>query len=951
MAIGAKVRSERDYSDAKAAHLDISDYVLQQEIEYSELAPSEQRQSAKKYQANVKSFIDQKMKDMRSDQARGMLQTPAGQSQLRFKQWSLTQELKAEKAHQTGLMVATGQNLIAQALREILSPSADSVIVDALDAMPSQNGEDTGESTRLLRQDDRSGYQAKLDAYLSNLEDIADQKTTSPQQREAFIRNGTTEFYQGVVNGMLAQDPPRYEQAKKLLEAVPAISLSPKGKAEMLTNIRAIGATQKRKADSDRALSITLKALDDAGLEVSYQPEEGANAFSVNIPSAAERSDAAAEDLERQFRAYIEGKPGISASVYSAARQHLRVETADLVERENREGFEILSEIMEAAPNAMSMEDVPTDLARRAQNNSVALQGLTGRAKVQQGSNLSKTLASDTGFFASNQERKKEAEQLLVNSVTANMREALNSLYLDARMDIRKLTKLVGDDKSVDEGSQIILKKFWALGDKQATEMVNAYRALSVGAAPTDAGFGSLARLAAQIVYGPSKGSKLFGKLTLDTDSNEYVVSSEIDPAMAQFVEDRIKKEWTKGDKSSLPSKPTLTDMISLLQTDQETSRFMFDRETDPDIPIPAYALKAYQKGVEEGRLVVDIGGGRLVGISTFKEPFMVAARLHLGDSLKDVKGFSEDAATYKFIQEAIDERNSSADGSTPFEMRTYATAKDFANLLEDRSRVRRRKGNAEVYLNPTEVDPVVNIALARAKEDVRQGKGVTAEAVSQAVAYVESNAATPEEAIRLKEQVEQLSANLQYSMATDDDPEATISSASVDRALRMTTAMQQKAQTSAVVFYKRLQELRQEMKQDSEAPGQILLDIEKQFGSGPIEGQKIVQDDQGQILRFPNLGVIDSKAAEAAYPELSRDNYDAAKAEAEAEGRKRIAEITAGLVEKTQAAESLERELKVIHISLYGGFARYFAPTALSNQQRKQLSYEEWLKSLEGGK
>lgn len=931
--IGARLRSDRDYADAKERHLEISEYIIQQQDEYGKLTPREQLGAAKSYHAKVKSFIDQKTKELGSDQARGMMSGPAKQSLLGFKEWSLTQELKAQKAHEFGLSVAQGENNTTLAAAAILQPegNAQALIVADQSQDPGSAGLDTGQSVASMRRDNaaalvaagqdpnRTRYDQLRDSAFSNFEEQADQVATSPEERQSFLRGKKTEFYQSVVQTLLAEDPPRHKRAKELLDSVPATDMLPKAKAELLKQIRTINNTEKAKADSDRALSITLKALDDAGTPTyQIEPDQGGLEFSVGVPTAAERAAAAAQDLERQFRA-----GNISASIYSTARQHLRVEAADLTERENREGVELLSEIMEAAPNATSMEDLPPELAARAQTNPVTMQGLTSRAKVRQGSNLSKALGgADAGFFAANQQRIKDAQQLLIDSVTVKAHEALNQKYLAARLDPRKLMGLVGkdengEDKSVDEGSQIILAEFYPLGDKQAMEMVEAYRALSVGAAPTDPGFGSLGSLAARRVFGPSMESKLFGKLTLDKTSGEFLPSTELDPVMEQFALDRLKEAHAKGE---LPSKPTLTDMINLLRTDQQTSRFMLDR-ADPasDIPIPVYALKAYQKGVEEGRLVVNIGGGRMVEVSQFGEGFILAVQASVPERLKEVvsKGYSKDAATYKLVQEFLDKRNSIANGDAIYSGRTFQTASDWQQLVDDAKQSGRMAAAAESYVSPVDVDPLVSIALDAAKQDIEAGRGLTARGIDQAKAYIESEAKTPEEAIKLKKQVEDLAASLGYQTALDPGLEP---QARAYRAAREIGALDPKRraaalrtyQSAAAQIYARTLAIQEEITQQSALRGKIFQDIEKQFAN-------------------PELA-IDPVATRAA------------KAEAMAEAQRRDAKAVADITKNTELLPLLEKELRAIHDMLHGRAQQLYTGA-------KPVAYKTWLKSLEGGK
>ena len=948
--IGARLRSDRDYADAKERHLEISEYIIQQQDEYGKLTPREQLGAAKGYHAKVNSFIQQKMKELGSDQARGMMSGPAKQSLLGFKEWSLTQELKAQKAHTFGLSVAAGENNTTLAAAAILQPegNAEALIVADQSQDSGSAGLDTGQSIASMRRDNaaalvaagqdpnRTRYDQLRDSAFSNFEEQADQVATSPEERQSFLRGKKTEFYQSVVQTLLAEDPPRHKRAKELLDSVPATDMLPKAKAELLKQIRTINSTEKAKADSDRALSITLKALDDAGTP-TYQlkPDQGGLEFSFDVPTAAERTAAAAADLERQFRAYTEGKPGISASVYSTARQHLRVEAADLTERENREGAELLSEIMDAAPNATSMEDLPPELAARAQTNPVTMLGLTGRAKVRQGSNLSKALGgADAGFFAANQQRAKEAQQILIDSATVKAHEALHRKYLAARLDIRKLTELVEGvkGKGVDEASQIILTAFYPLGDKQAMEMADAYRALSVGAAPTDPGFESLARLAARTVFGPSMESKLFAKLTLDKASGEYIPSAELDPAMEQFVLDRIKEEWAKGDKSSLPSKPTLTDMISLLRTDKQSSRFMLDRETDPDIPIPVYALKAYQKGVEEGRLVVNIGGGRMVEVSQFGEEFILAAQASTENTLKKLveKGYSKDVATYMMVQDFLDKRNSVADGESIYAARTFKTAKDWERLVDDAKMSGRMIASADAYVSPVDVDPLVGLALDAAKQDIEAGRGLTAAGIDQAKAYIEQEAETPEEAIKLKKQVEDLAASLGYQTALGPGLEPQQRAFRAARELgardpeRRATALQT-YQSAAAQIYARTLAIQEEITQQSALRGKIFQDIKKQFGS--LEGEI-----EGMDPKRPNLGALDPVAARAA------------RAEAIAEAQRRDAKAMADITRNTELLPLLDKELRAIHDMLYGRAQQYFTGV-------KPVAYETWLKSLESGK
>ena len=943
--IGSKLRSDRDYADAKERHLEISDFVIQQQDEYGKLTPREQLGAAKNYHAKVKSFIDQKMKELGSDQARGMMSGPAKQSLLGFKEWSLTQELKAQKAHEFGLSVAAGENNTTLAAAAILQPEGnpEALIVADQSQDPSSAGLDTGQSIASMRRDNaaalvaagqdpnRTRYDQLRDSAFSNFEEQADQVATSPEERQSFLRGKKTEFYQSVVQTLLAEDPPRHKRAKELLDSVPATDMLPKAKAELLKQIRTINNTEKAKADSDRALSITLKALDDAGTP-TYQlkPDQGGLEFSFDVPTAAERAAAAAQDLERQFRA-----GNISASVYSTARQHLRVEAADLTERENREGVELLSEIMDAAPNATSMEDLPPELAARAQTNPVTMQGLTSRAKVRQGSNLSKALGgADAGFFAANQQRAKEAQQLLIDSATVRAHESLHRKYLAARLDPRKLTGLVGkdengEDKSVDEGSRIILAEFYPLGDKQAMEMVEAYRALSVGASPTDPGFGSLGSLAARQVFGPSMESKLFGKLTLDIKTGEYLPSAELDPVMEQFALDRLKEAHAKGE---LPSKPTLTDMINLLRTDQRTSRFMFDRETDPDIPIPVYALKAYQKGVEEGRLVVNIGGGRMVEVSQFGEGFILAAQASAPKTLKELvdKGYSKDAATYKMVQDFLDKRNSVANGEAIYSARTFKTASDWQRLVDDAKQSGRMIASADAYVAPTDVDPLVSLALDAAKQDIEAGRGLTAAGIDQAKAYIEQEAATPEEAIKLKKQVEDLAANLGYQTAMDPGltPNERAYRASrelgaVDPTRR--AAALQTYQSAAAQIYARTLAIQEEITQQSVMRGKIFQDIEKQFG-------RLDREIEGMDPKRPNLGALDPVAARAA------------KAEAIAEAQRRDAKAVADITKNTELLPLLNKELRAIHDALYGRRQQFYTGV-------KPVAYETWLKSLESGK
>lgn len=947
--IGARLRSDRDYADAKERHLEISDYVIQQQNEYGKLTPREQLGAAKGYHAKVNSFIQQKMKELGSDQARGMMSGPAKQSLLGFKEWSLTQELKAQKAHEFGLSVAAGENLTALAAAAIIQPEGDAQAVIGADQSqdPNSAGLDTGPSVASMRRDNaaalvaagqnpnRTRYDQLRDSAFSNFEEQADRVATSPEERQSYVRGKKTEFYQSIIQTMLAEDPPRHKRAKEMLDSVPATDMLPKAKAELLKQIRTISNAEKAKADSDRALSVTLKALDDAGTPTyQIEPDQGGLEFSVGVPTAAERAAAAAQDLERQFRAHTEGKPGISASVYSAARQHLRVEAADLAERENREGVELLSEIMDAAPNATSMEDLPPDLAARAQANAVTMQGLTSRAKVRQGSNLSRALGgADAGFFAVNQQRIKDAQQLLIDSVTVKAHEALNQKYLAARLDPRKLTGLVGkdengEDKSVDEGSQIILAEFYPLGDKQAMEMVNAYRALSVGAAPTDPGFGSLGSLAAKQVFGPSMESKLFGKLTLDIKTGKYLPSAELDPVMEQFALDRLKEAHAKGE---LPSKPTLTDMIKLLQTDQRTSRFMLDR-ADPasDIPIPVYALKAYQKGVEDGRLVVNIGGGRMVDVSQFGEGFILAVQASAPKALEKVmsRGYSKAAATYLLVQDELDKRNSIADEENIYSGRTFKTASDWQQLVDDAKMSGRMVTAAESYVSPVDVDPLVSLALGAAKEDIEAGRGLTAAGIDQAKAYIDREAKTPEEAVKLKKQVEDLAASLGYQTALSPglEPEARAYRAArelgaVDPKRR--AAALQTYQSAAAQIYARTLAIQEEITKQAALRGKIFEDIEKQFGPGKIEGMD---------PKRPNLGALDPVAARAA------------KAEAMAEAQRRDARALADITKNTELLPLLEKELRAIHDMLYGSRQQLYTGAT-------PVAYKTWLKSLEGGK
>jgi hypothetical protein len=503
----------------------------------------------------------------------------------------------------------------------------------------------------------------------------------------------------------------------------------------------------------------------------------------------------------------------------------------------------------------------------------------------------------------------------------------LNQKYLAARLDPNELTGLVGD-KSADESAsaflaraeKIILKVFWPLGDKQAMEMVSAYRALSVGAGPTDPGFESLARKAARKVFGPSMESKLFGKLTLDKTSGKFLASTELDPVMEQFVLDRIKEEWAKGKKSSLPRKPTLTDMISLLRTDQESTRFMLDR-ADPasDIPIPVYALKAYQKGVEDGRLVVNIGGGRMVEVSQFGEGFILAVQASAPKNLEKVmsRGYSKDAATYKLVQDELDKRNSIFDWETFYSGRTFKTASDWQQLFDDAKMSGRMVAAAESYVSPVDVDPLVSIALDAAKQDIEADRGLTARGIDQAKAYIESEAKTPEEAVKLKKQVEDLAASLGYQTALDPglEPQSRAYRAARDLGAvdpKRRAAALQTYQSAAAQIYARTLAIQEEITQQSGLRGKIFQDIEKQFAN-------------------PELA-IDPVATRAA------------KAEAMAEAQRRDAKAVADITKNTELLPLLEKELRAIHDMLHGDAQQYYTGAT-------PVAYKTWLKSLEGGK
>ena len=721
VAIGAKVRSERDYSDAKAAHLDISDYILQQEIEYAELDPREQRGAAKKFQSNVESFIEQKMKSLGSDQARGMLKTPAGQSQLRFKEWSLTQELKAEKAHQTGLMVATGQNLIAKAARAFLSPAADRMVVDAVDAMQSPGGENTGESTRQLRQDDRSEYQATLDAYLTNLEELADQQTTSPQQREAFIRNGTTEFYQGVVDVMLAQDPPRYEQAKKLLEAVPATSLSPKGKAEMLSNIRSIGATEKRKQIEQSSLDLAFNVLDQAQSELTTQQFAG-DTVSDDVQARMapgsilfEESLASGDKVYVRARAKLESQARngtISAAKFTAALKNLDREHAATQARFQVEAADLLTQASQQSPGATSYDELEPGLASAIKRNPAARAAIEGRAQLKTANNVRSAMQAASALnpqaysFPANAQA---AASFDIENKRRLHRQEVKSLIRDAR-NFRSIPGIPRDPETkqiIQEQVVPFLKNryFATVDEADVQKIVNGIEALTVGAEVGDKDkIRSLAKLAVL-----NLGDVAIFRGT----TKEGEVERTVNPVVASLAGDYLIRWMADHPEVDKLDQAKANEVI---RSSQELSSMFFDVATgkvgeynndDGDVRVPIWAMSASQvmtelKAGNTGKLILDIGDGKTMPVGEVGQAFLRRIKIGKAEDLKKLTGppanMDPDVAAYKYIQGLFDDLD--AAGMFDFSASSYSSEQDALDLIENAKVARKLVKNADQYVD-----------------------------------------------------------------------------------------------------------------------------------------------------------------------------------------------------------------------------------------------------------
>jgi len=762
--IGAKIRSERDYINAKTDHLKISEYIINQQIEHSKLSPSDQLSQSEAYRGKVKKFIDDTVTGASSEQARGMLKGPAQQSLLGYKQWSLTQELKAQQAQELAVIVASGDNAAVAASVAAAQPEGDPLALAAADEMPSDDPNiDTGMSISAQHAENaansqdpkkppRTNFEVQRDSAFSNYDDEADQRfgeSGSPKLREAFIRDKKTDFYDKVVSTLLAQDPPMFKKAKQLMESIPATEINPKKKGTLMGQIKRAATQQKATDDNNKALSLTFDVLDKAGVGNLDPPGSSSHL-------ASEQIDRAGQSLERLFRS---GE--ITASVYNPARQHLNNEGGDLVARQADQANQLIAEITANHPNALKLDDLPPELQQALAQNPIAFNKVVGRQAAANDKAVAGALASLSPAGDAPKSLFDSRNHYLERTVASVRKRKLSVEHGSVLRDHRRLFSIFEEHPELRKGlspesknkpwrelsqqevEYAIQTYFFPLGKEgdelsAVDEVLDVYRASINSFTLSDPQFDVAAKNAIKEALQPSPDqTNIFGKIESDKSSGGLIRGAEIAPHVMRRGVLFLRRHFANDDKIAGLNMVQMSEIIS---KEISSSPYFFDLTSngemdEGDVPIPAFALSSNLRmsNFDEGRIAIEVDG-KLIPIGQYGEGFLKAFQKSVNNKLdasEKKEGSNRDVMSYKLLQQQEDILSFSP---IDFSLRRHETEDDFFKFQKDIKRA-----GADMKLLNNFVDPDQNwdpIVVESLRPSVGEER-ITGEALDNADAYL----------------------------------------------------------------------------------------------------------------------------------------------------------------------------------------------------------------------
>ena len=966
--VGAKIRNDREHLSASQNLLVLKEFRLHIKTKGygatrgSAALPQKDGPNPRKEAIALWNARRAELEKNMTPGAINMMRSAADSVSLGLQEFALTHELKEQRASEQANRIADASQHLKDLEMMAVEPEIDPVAREAMEAQDAisptgqdpKSGEGTvsGESAPAIRQkkrdarlqagleaeDSRSQLQVGIDGLASIARDAAIAGGAEPGSEEVKVaeRNARSQGHSTVINSRLSQGDA--DGAKSYLDSVPASEFATGVKGRLAASVRAARSKQRAEKDKDKALDLTFKVLDQATSELSqlsYQSGDGGVELYVTNPSVDQVIDRALDTIESKWK-----NKEITTSVYDAARSRITSESNDLIKSQNAEATELAYRVLEEAPNATSLEELPNDLVEAARRNPVFMSMLKGRA----GASTAKGLV---GLFAGNAQRLSES-QAAAQTIQRERDYVLftrDAKSLNSLVE-RKHVKAKGEDAeapSTQMAEQYIVAHFYPLGDERMKAALNAYRSMISGSTPSDPGWKSMIKSAALSVMGPTKDVSFFGARKR-TDAGVFVRTAAISDRGLEAVDSRLRKAWKDG---KLGDRPTMDRCIEYLQEDFESTRFFFDYENEdvPDQPVPVWLVKAYQKTDDlEGRMVVNIGIGseeRALPVGSFGQAFLARAKQMAPAAIKKVAeegGFSEEVAAYKLIQDQIDRRDSNT--LTTYERRGYKTKQDFDTLMSDARMSERILSAAEdivAFEDVSQIDAVVVQSLKAAKDQIGVKGSIDATQVDQARKYIREHEGQLK-GIDLKTALGQLEVYANYvsfnGSARSTERREEYSMFVADR-LKQLEEQLGSDETKA---------LRQEIEKLAARPDQIIQDAQKR------EREREVRDRHklSQVVRAERLA--DRRRTQEMLTDISTQIFEKSESLREMEdGVKTLNDELRNVYREMFGAR--QKQVRAVGFGPGEGAAR--AAMALRGRdvtgQKSIPSFKDWLKSLEG--